>query len=78
MEQKGCYIYGDKGSEVKLRYEYKMYYSTLEVTFYGIDLANLLGLSNILLSKIWNLKRMWKHNEIMEELKTKLSYYLTY
>ena len=42
MEQKGCYIFGDKGCEVKLRYEYKIYDSTLEITFYGIDLANLL------------------------------------
>ena len=45
MEQKGCYIFGDKGSEVKLRYEYKIYNSNLEVTFYGIDLANLLDLT---------------------------------
>ena len=42
MEQKGCYTLGDKGSEVKLRYEYKFYDSTFEVTFYGIELANLL------------------------------------
>ena len=42
MEQKGCYIFGDKGCEVKLRYEYKIYDSTLEINFYGIDLANLL------------------------------------
>ena len=45
MEQKGCYIFDDKGSEVKLRYEYKIYDSALEMTFYGIDLANLLDLT---------------------------------
>ena len=45
MEQKGCYIYGDTGCEVELRYEYKFYDSTLKVTFYGIDLANLLDLT---------------------------------
>ena len=45
MDQKGCYIFGDKGCEVQLRYEYKVYDSTLEVTFYGIDLANLLDLT---------------------------------
>ena len=45
MEQKGCYIFGDKGCEVKLRYEYKIYDSTLEINFYGIDLANLLDLT---------------------------------
>ena len=45
MEQKRCYTFGDKGCEVKLRYEYKIYDSTLEITFYGIDLANLLDLT---------------------------------
>ena len=33
MEQKGCYIFGDKGCEVKLRYEYEIYDSTLEKNF---------------------------------------------
>ena len=42
MEQKGCYTFGDKGCEVKHGYEYKIYDSTLEIIFYGIDLANLL------------------------------------
>ena len=45
MEQKGCYIVGDKGSEVKLRYEYKIYDSTLEINFYGVDQANILDLT---------------------------------
>ena len=39
MEQKGCYIFGDKGCNFKLRYEYKIYDFTLEINFYGIDLA---------------------------------------
>ena len=45
MGQKGYYIFGDKGCEVKLKYEYKIYDSTLEINFYGIDLANLLNLT---------------------------------
>ena len=42
MESKGCYIFHFNGCEVRLRYEYKFYESTFEVTFYGIDLATLL------------------------------------
>ena len=45
MEQKQCYIFGNKGCEFKLRYEYEIYDSTLKMTFYGIDLANLLDLN---------------------------------
>ena len=45
MKQKGYYIFGDKGCEVKLRYEFKIYDSTLEINFYGVDLANLLDLT---------------------------------
>ena len=45
MESKGCYTFGFNGCEVRLRYEYRFYDFTLEVTFYGIDLANLLDLT---------------------------------
>ena len=47
MDQKGCYIFEDKGCEVKLRYEYKIYDSTLEINFYGGDLANLLDITGL-------------------------------
>ena len=45
MEQKGYYIFGDRDSKVKLKYYHKFYGSAFEVTFYGIDLANLLDLT---------------------------------
>ena len=44
MKSKGCYIFHFITSEVRLRYEYIFHDSTLKVTFYGIDLANLLDL----------------------------------
>ena len=45
MDQKGCHIFIDKGCEVKIRFEYKIYDSTLEIKLYGVDLANLLDLT---------------------------------
>ena len=45
MDQKGYYIFADKGCEVKFRYEYRIYDFNVEINFYGCDLANLLGLT---------------------------------
>ena len=45
MDQQGCYIFVDKSCEVKIRFEYKIYDSILEINFYGADLANLLDVS---------------------------------
>ena len=45
MDQKGYYIFSDKGCEVKIRYEYRIYDFTVKINFYGGDLANLLDLT---------------------------------
>ena len=45
MDQKGYYIFADKGYEVKIRYEYRIYDFIVEINFYGCDLANLLDLT---------------------------------
>ena len=45
MEQIGYQIFADKGCEVKIRYEYRIYDFNVEINFYGYDLANLLNLT---------------------------------
>ena len=45
MEQVGYYIFADKGCEIKIRYEYRIYDFTVEINFYEGDLANLLDLT---------------------------------
>ena len=45
MEQVGYYIFADKGCEVEIRYEYRIYDFNVEINFYGCDLANLLDLT---------------------------------
>ena len=45
MEQIGYYIFADKGCEIKIRYEYRIYDFNVEINFYGCDLANLLDLT---------------------------------
>ena len=45
MEAQGYYIFYFNGSEVRIRYEYKFYNSTMQVIFDGRDLANLLDLT---------------------------------
>ena len=45
MEAQGYYIFYFNEGEVKIRYEYKFYDSTMQVIFDGRDLANLLDLT---------------------------------
>ena len=45
MEQIGYYIFADKGCEIKIRYEYRIYDFNVEINFYGCDLANLLDVT---------------------------------
>ena len=45
MGQKGYYMFVDKGCEVKIRYEYRIYDFNVEFNFHGCDLANLLYLT---------------------------------
>ena len=40
MDQKGYYVFANKGCEVKIRYEFKIYDFTVEINFHGGDLAN--------------------------------------
>ena len=45
MEQIGYYVFADKGCEIKIRYEYRVYDFNVEINFYGCDLANLLDVT---------------------------------
>ena len=46
MEAQGYYIFYFNGGEVKIRYEYKFYDSTMQVIFDERDLANLIDLTS--------------------------------
>ena len=41
----GNYIFADKGCETKIRYEYRIYNSNVEIYLYGCDLANVLDIT---------------------------------
>ena len=45
MEQIRYYIFADKGCEIKIRYEYRIYDFNVDINFYGCDLANWLHLT---------------------------------
>ena len=45
IEQVGYYIFADKGCETKIRYEYRIYNSNVEIYLYGCDLANVLDIT---------------------------------